>query len=69
MAANMRGHGLICPAACGPAAAWASSDLEVLAPVNLIQLANHMRGTQIMARPVGSIAKTPPSRATSRART
>jgi magnesium chelatase family protein len=32
MAANMRGHGLICPAACGPAAAWASSDLEVLAP-------------------------------------
>ena len=61
MAANMRGHGLICPAACGPEAAWASSDLEVLAPVNLIQLANHMRGTQIMARPVASIAKTPPS--------
>jgi magnesium chelatase family protein len=61
MAANMRGHGLICPAACGPEAAWASSELEVLAPVNLIQLANHMRGTQIMARPVASIAKTPPS--------
>jgi predicted ATPase with chaperone activity len=32
-------------------------------------MAANMRGTQIMARPVGSIAKTPPSRATSRART
>ena len=32
IAANTRGHGLICPAACGPEAAWASRDIEVLAP-------------------------------------
>ena len=32
VAANARGHGLICPAACGPEAAWASSDIEILAP-------------------------------------
>ena len=57
VAANARGRGLICPAACGPEAAWASSEMEVLAPVDLIQLANHMRGTQLMARPQPAIAK------------
>ena len=51
VAANGAGHGLICPAACGPEAAWASRDLDVLAPRSLIQLANHMKGTQLMARP------------------
>ena len=30
IAANGRGHGLICPAACGAEAAWASADIEVL---------------------------------------
>src|SRR6059058_879876 len=28
IAANERGNGLICPAACGPEAAWASRDIE-----------------------------------------
>jgi hypothetical protein len=56
IAANMQGHGLICPARCGPEAAWASSELEVLAPQTLVQLANHMRGVQLMARPVASAA-------------
>lgn len=51
VAANARGHGLICPADCGPEAAWASGDIEILAPRSLIQIANHMRGTQVMARP------------------
>jgi magnesium chelatase family protein len=37
MAANGLGHGLICPAACGPEAAWASADLDILAPRSLIQ--------------------------------
>src|ERR687886_2420716 len=32
IAANSRGHGLICPAACGPEAAWASGEIEILAP-------------------------------------
>lgn len=51
IAANARGHGLICPHASGPEAAWAGEDIDVLAPVSLIQLANHFRGTQVMARP------------------
>ena len=56
IAANGRGHGLICPAACGPEAAWASRDIEVLAPRSLIQLANHFKGVQVMARPEPAIA-------------
>jgi len=56
IAANGRGHGLICPAACGPEAAWASRDIEVLAPRSLIQLANHFKGIQVMARPEPAIA-------------
>jgi magnesium chelatase family protein len=51
VAANARGHGLICPADCGPEAAWASRDIDILAPRSLIQLANHFAGTQVMARP------------------
>jgi magnesium chelatase family protein len=51
VAANGREHGLICPAACGGEAAWAGGDIEVLAPVSLIQLANHFKGTQLLARP------------------
>ena len=37
--ANARGDGLICPAACGPEAAWASPDMEIIAAASLIQLA------------------------------
>jgi magnesium chelatase family protein len=55
VAANARGHGLICPAACGPEAAWASADLDILAPRSLIQLANHFSGAQVMSRPSPSI--------------
>src|SRR5947209_19408693 len=51
IAANAAGKGLICPAACGPEAAWASADLDILAPRSLIQLANHFKGTQILSRP------------------
>ncbi len=57
ISANARGQGLICPAACGSEAAWAASDLEILAPRSLIQLANHFRGTQVMARPEPAVAK------------
>jgi magnesium chelatase family protein len=28
--ANARGEGLICPAACGPEAAWASPEMEII---------------------------------------
>jgi magnesium chelatase family protein len=49
--ANGRGEGLICPAACGPEAAWASPEIEIVAARSLIQLANHFKGTQVLARP------------------
>src|SRR5712675_41463 len=49
--ANARGEGLICPAKCGPEAAWASPEIEIIAASSLIQLANHFRGTQVLARP------------------
>src|SRR4051795_8326883 len=49
--ANSRSGGLICPAACGPEAAWASPEMEIVAPSSLIQLANHFKGTQVLARP------------------
>jgi len=49
--ANSRNEGLICPAACGAEAAWASPEMEIVAASSLIQLANHFRGTQVLARP------------------
>jgi magnesium chelatase family protein len=58
VAANAREHGLVCPAACGPEAAWASPDMEIVAPSSLIQFANHLRGTQVLARPVPKIRDT-----------
>lgn len=57
IAAYARGQGLICPAASGPEAAWAAQDLDILAPRSLIQLANHFKGTQVMARPQPSVAR------------
>jgi magnesium chelatase family protein len=59
IAANERGYGLICPASCGAEAAWASRDIEILAPRSLIQLANHFQGTQVMGRPEPAIAPAP----------
>jgi magnesium chelatase family protein len=49
--ANARGDGLICPAACGPEAAWASPEMEIIAAGSLIALANHFKGSQVMSRP------------------
>jgi magnesium chelatase family protein len=57
IAASARGLGLICPRETGPEAAWASADLDVLAPRSLIQLANHFKGTQVMARPAAAIRR------------
>ena len=55
--ANARDYGLICPAACGAEAAWASPDLEIIAASSLIQIANHFKGTQVLARPEPKIAE------------
>src|SRR6476660_2333341 len=49
--ANARAQGLICPAMCGPEAAWASPEIDIVAAQSLIQLANHFKGTQVLTRP------------------
>src|SRR6201986_453229 len=48
---NTRSEGLICPAACGPEAAWASPEIQIIAAHSLIQIANHFKGTQVLSRP------------------
>ncbi|NRA86348.1 MAG: YifB family Mg chelatase-like AAA ATPase [Rhizobiales bacterium] len=55
MFANSHGLSLICPAACGSEAAWAGDDFEILAPHNLISLMNHIKGEQVLARPIASV--------------
>jgi len=49
--ANSMDRGLICPHGCGSEAAWADAEMEILAPRSLIAMANHFRGTQVLARP------------------
>jgi len=44
--------GFICPFECGPEAAWAGAELNIVAPVNLLALVNHLTGNQLCARPV-----------------
>src|SRR6185295_17136646 len=53
--ANALRKGLICPAACGPEAAWADEDMAVLAPPHLLSLVNHFKGLQTLARPQPSV--------------
>ena len=57
IAANGKDMGLICPKASGPEAAWAGEDVDVLAPENLIQIINHVKGTQVMTRPRPGLAR------------
>lgn len=49
--ANRAGLGLICPAECGAEAAWASADMDILAPTHLLSLVNHFKGTQLLSPP------------------
>ncbi|OQM76474.1 YifB family Mg chelatase-like AAA ATPase [Manganibacter manganicus] len=53
--ANAQDKGLICPHASGPEAAWAGTDIDILAPRSLIAIANHFRGTQILSRPQAGV--------------
>jgi len=61
--AAARRLGLICPAACGPEAAWAAAEdgrsIAVLAPRTLLQLVNHFKGTQVLAPPEPKVAESP----------
>jgi magnesium chelatase family protein len=43
-------RGVICPAACGPEAAWAKG-LDIVAPRDLLSLINHVKGVQRLAPP------------------
>ncbi|MEO1542712.1 MAG: YifB family Mg chelatase-like AAA ATPase [Pseudomonadota bacterium] len=49
--ANALGKGLICPAGGGAEAAWASDDMDLLAPQHLLSLVNHFKGLQVLSRP------------------
>jgi len=57
MAAAAAGLGIICPKANGPEAAWAGEEVDVLAPATLVQIVNHVRGTQVLGRPAPKIAE------------
>jgi magnesium chelatase family protein len=57
VAANERQMGLICPRPCGPEAAWASEDMDIIAPANLVQLLNHIKGSQVLSRPSPAVAE------------
>ena len=50
-------NSLICPESCGGEAAWAGEDLQILAPQNLLQLINHIKGNQVLSRPTGRIVE------------
>jgi magnesium chelatase family protein len=51
---------LICPAACGPGAAWASPEMEIVAPSSLIQLATTSRARKCWrGRSPASAAEAP----------
>ncbi len=56
--AHEKGLGLICPAAQGSEAAWAGG-LKLIAATDLVQIVNHFRGDQIVARPVARLIDAP----------
>jgi len=55
IAASAQQRGLICPAACGAEAAWAG-DLEIVAAPSIIALVNHIKGHQVLNRPIAKLA-------------
>ncbi len=57
MHANANDNRLICPGACGGEAAWAG-EIGILAPESLLQLINHMKGTQVMGQPEARLGES-----------
>ena len=55
MHAAVNDNRLICPEACGGEAAWAGA-VDILAPRDLLQLINHMKGTQVLSKPEARLA-------------
>ncbi|MDA7705348.1 YifB family Mg chelatase-like AAA ATPase [Rickettsiales bacterium] len=58
--ANEFESNLICPEKSGPEAIYASDDIDILAPDNLLQLINHFKGTQILSRPEANFNQKKP---------
>ncbi len=56
IAAAAEDKALICPAECGPEAAWAGG-IEILAPSSLLALVNHFKGTQVLSPPEAKLAE------------
>ncbi|MGD0864007.1 MAG: YifB family Mg chelatase-like AAA ATPase [Rhizomicrobium sp.] len=56
LAASEAQRGLICPAACGPEAAWAAG-IEIIAAPSLIAFVNHVKGVQVLNPPVARMAE------------
>ncbi len=54
MHANQNDRNLICPKDCGGEAAWAG-DIDILAPGDLLQLINHIKGSQLLGAPVAAL--------------
>ncbi|HRQ61538.1 MAG TPA: YifB family Mg chelatase-like AAA ATPase, partial [Alphaproteobacteria bacterium] len=55
MHAGANDNRLVCPADSGGEAAWAGG-VDILAPKTLLQLINHMKGMQVLARPEARVA-------------
>jgi magnesium chelatase family protein len=58
LAASEHNRGLICPAANGSEAAFASSEIEILATPSLIALVNHVKGASVLTPPVPRVVDT-----------
>lgn len=54
--ASAQGFSIVCPKASGAEAAWAG-DLSVIAPASLLELVNHLKGTQILSAPEPKLAE------------
>ncbi len=59
--ASSNDNHLICPYDCGGEAAWAG-DIEILAPRDLLQFINHMKGTQLLSAPEARLPRGSGSR-------
>lgn len=59
IAANADDRGIICPQDCGPEAAWAGEDIDIVAPHSLMALVNHLAGHQLCTRPNPKRQATP----------
>jgi magnesium chelatase family protein len=57
LAAAGRGSGVICPAVCGPEAAWAG-EVEIIAAPSLLAIVNHFKGAQLLPPPQPRLARS-----------